>query len=912
MASLEGNLGGFPRPLPEKQPYKWQELTEHQKRVARCVHEWMVHFVNASPARVEPHDRGPFSWSAEEVYRTPNVVLVDGARGSGKTSVLLTLLELWRRPIWERLDLGPWGERQKARDAYAPESDLSPDKGRSHWEEEWLEEPRWIGWQLIPLRPLDLHPLPRDVSLFAWIASRLLKFVELDEEVEGESGDRAEYIGPSLPIASWNPDVEHEPKSKRAWREFIRDAASGWDSNLEQRKASLDPEAYAVELEQAELARHTIVESWQRFVNAVLEDTRARFGGLVRKDARLVIPIDDADMNPERCVEVLNAVRVLWHPRVVFLLTGNSRLFIKMLRLQQYGALREKLHAGSLQDIEIQSIESRPTAQELAVQAYDKVIPPGQRFSLEDLLPSERLKYLRRFLHLSLKPPEVRNPEAEARERAEWMRRQKEAGGACGQEEWDEHVNHEVERLGVPALSELLRKFDVMPFLREGLPLHLRRIRNLAWSMAMRTQEKKLEAHRELEEKQLERQLDLIHMLWWDAVENWPLSRTSDKGLRNAIRLEAYTPNDARAVDAPPLRQLRISSQAPVKWHEFPVERFPSLDGRFSCEVCITGHFIWRMRASDEREAPDYLTMLFLLALERATAEQAGSSAAAFMPRGLQAPFVRLAHPLEASGQHVVFSWPLPDWSTLRQLVEFETRWSERWRKGWNGELGRMMLGASAQSESREHQEEALEHQEEELFRTLVQSFLAAVLDAHGTSGQEQGHTPLAQDIELEEVVKELTTEVRRLLFEPAQARSNGTAGGIWGPSEAEQRNRALAEWFLERAILLAAPESGLPERLARELLLLWIKNSPGPGPVDPSRKKLPPWMRQKAEQGRLKRAGQVLEALAPDSSPESPEELLRELDGAWWKRHGHLHPWMKYVEAGMDIEEGDKTYSLH
>ncbi len=664
-------------------------------------------------------------------------MLIDGARGSGKTSVLLTLLELWRRPIWERLDLGPWGERQKARESYAPESDLSPDKGWSHWEEEWLEEPRWIGWQLIPLRPLDLHPLPRDVSLFAWIASRLLKFVELDEEMEGESGDRAEYIGPSLPIASWNPDVEHEPKSKRAWREFIRDAASGWDSNLEQRKASLDPEAYAVELEQAELARHTIVESWQRFVNAVLEDTRARFGGLVRKDARLVIPIDDADMNPERCVEVLNAVRVLWHPRVVFLLTGNSRLFIKMLRLQQYGALREKL--------------------------------------------------------------------------------------------------------------------------------------------------------------------------WWDAVENWPLSRTSDKGLRNAIRLEAYTPNEARAVDAPPLRQLRISAQAPVKWHEFPVERFPSLDERFSCEVCITGHFIWRMRASDEREAPDYLTMLFMLALERATAEQAGSSAAAFMPRGLQAPFVRLSHALEASRQHAVFSWPLPDWSTLRQLVAFETRWNERWRRGWNGELGRMMLGASAQSESREHQEEALEHREEEAFGALVQSFLAAVLDAHGTSGQEPGHTPLAQHIELEAVVKELTTEVRRLLFEPAQASSHGTAGGIWGPSEAEQRNRALAEWFLERAILLAAPESGLPERLARELLILWIKNSPGPGPVDPSRKKLPPWMRQKARQGRLKRAGQVLEALAPDSSPESPEELLRELDGAWWKRHGHLHPWMKYVEAGMDIEEGEQ-----
>ncbi|XXF77169.1 hypothetical protein P2318_29565 [Myxococcaceae bacterium GXIMD 01537] len=895
---------GFPSPLPEKQPYRWQELTQRQKQVARLVHEWMLNFVETTPQRAEQHERGPFSWSEGEVYRSPNVVLIDGTRGSGKTSVMLTLLELWRRPIRHRLDLGPWGTREDEEGtpprAAAPQPVTSVEVP---WEQAWDAEPEWVRWNLIPVRPLDLHPLPREASLFAWIASRLLRFAELDEE-DSESGERSdEDIGPARPIASWNPDVEHEPKSRRAWRDFIRDAASGWDSNLEQRKASLDPEAYAVELEQAETARHTIAESWQRFVDAVLDDTHARFGGLIRKDARLIIPIDDAEMNPGRTVEVLNAVRVLWHPRVVFLLAGDSRLFIKMLRLQQYGDLREKLHGGSLQPQEFQSIESRPSAHELAVQAYDKSIPPGQRFSVDEMLPEERVRFLRRFLYTALLPSEQRGRKVQEERYSLWAReRGKAESSARPFEHWDTFVKERLAgpELGGVALAGLLQEFDELPFLRNGLPLHLRRIRNLAYSMAQRVQERKVEVFRQksagvTDAREGERQLEFVRMLWWDAVENQPFSRATDMGLRNALRLEPreLLPGHARAPGASGSRpELRVFTKNPVDWNAFPVERFTLDDGRVQGELCITDKFQWRLRHDDERRVPSYLTAIFLLALEVATDEETGPSASDAMPQGFLAPYVRLMHPLGSGGLGVTFHWPLPDWTTLQQLLEFEARWNERWSLGWRTEAagltgdgpkhevtwGQLLLGEPPRFGGREL----------ELSRALVRSFLGSILDAHEKSLPARARASGPRE-SIEDVIHALFRHAEAVLAAPVSAR----VGGPPARNNPEQTQRAFARWFLERALLLAAPESGLPASTARNLLQSWLREAKRRG-FDPQ------LLRRWAIQGRLKRAARTFDALPRMARPENPEEWLARLDAQWEERHGRQHPWHSEVVTGL------------
>ena len=42
----------------------------------------------------------------------------------------------------------------------------------------------------------------------------------------------------------------------------------------------------------------------------------------IGKNPCFIIPVDDADMNPERGVELRELLRSLWHPNVIFLLTG--------------------------------------------------------------------------------------------------------------------------------------------------------------------------------------------------------------------------------------------------------------------------------------------------------------------------------------------------------------------------------------------------------------------------------------------------------------------------------------------------------------------------------------------------------------------------------------------------------------
>ena len=68
-----------------------------------------------------------------------------------------------------------------------------------------------------------------------------------------------------------------------------------------------------MELEQAELSRLDVVTRWRHFVSRVAEDAAKAYRNIAR-DVRLVISIDDADMNPRRCVELLDLLRMLWAP----------------------------------------------------------------------------------------------------------------------------------------------------------------------------------------------------------------------------------------------------------------------------------------------------------------------------------------------------------------------------------------------------------------------------------------------------------------------------------------------------------------------------------------------------------------------------------------------------------------------
>ncbi|MFL5345882.1 MAG: hypothetical protein ACJ8AT_13910 [Hyalangium sp.] len=437
------------RARPEALPYEWADLTEDQQAVAVEIHKYLRDFVSLPLGGKRP--AGPFSWRPDP-HRESNVILIDGSRGSGKTSVLLTVLELWLRVLRQE----PTGK--------APEEIV-----------EWLQRGELAG-KLIPLRVLDLQPLPQSTSLLTWLAGRLL---ELVDDLEGVDG--TERGAPPAPIGSWNPKWEVELPSRKAWRELLQDAAIGWESNLSQRRKDLDPESYAVELGQAERARLSIQDRWREFVDRVAEDACQRLR-MVKPDARFILSIDDADMNPHRCVELLDLLRTFWHPRLVFVLTGETDLFIKTLRLHYLGRFREALGSGDLSSTESVAIDSKPNALGLAWNAYNKAVPRGQRFSLLSLRPRERFKLLQQELDIPLRRTFEQLPP-----------------------------------------SNLAGYIELAPFLQRALPDRLRRLQDLRQRLSTSDLRK--------------RAAFLVHELWQDSIRFSDLSSALQASLLESVQL---------------------------------------------------------------------------------------------------------------------------------------------------------------------------------------------------------------------------------------------------------------------------------------------------------------------------------------------------------------------------------------
>jgi hypothetical protein len=304
---------------------------------------------------------------ALDAHRSNHTVLIDGPRGSGKTAVMLRLIH-------------DWSELLRGNEIPNAPAEVAGQKEKK--------------FEIVPVGLLDLEAVPQTANLATRVAGQFERVVAAMER---------RGVNDEPPRAAWATLESDALKSRQKWQRFVNAAALEWDRSLERRRATIDPEAYAVEVEQAESRGMHARESFREFVDALVKDWES---WSPRRTAVpfFVVPIDDADLNPGRVVELFGLLRTLWHPRVGYLLTGDSGLFVHVLTSQFHSQINAPLLGEQRADGLFRALTLRApndAAERLARDYYQKAVSLENCLRLQALPGSIRLNFVRKSLRSS-------------------------------------------------------------------------------------------------------------------------------------------------------------------------------------------------------------------------------------------------------------------------------------------------------------------------------------------------------------------------------------------------------------------------------------------------------------------------------------------------------------------------------
>lgn len=338
----------------DTRPLEPEQLSDDELLLIRDIE---VRLAEARTAELEPRAEGRDHYLATTHERRPRVLLLDGARGTGKTSLLLTLVRRWRCDDHrERKGLEAAYEHRAASLA-KPADEATRQRvaaGLSN-----------IPDHVLPVAILDFDPLPPGMPVMAGLVEA---WRPLAERCEATSLRRP---GGEAEDARSVPDL---------WHALFRMAAAGWSEVSE--KSSLIEQVLDREVQVQDWLNFT--REWRRFVDEVIR-TGENLPAGDRLPARpvFVVVIDDCDLQVARIRELLPALRMLYHPRVFFLVAADQPHMLDMLKLEFVGQQRD-VARGPVPEPS-SDMPARDWAMSLARASFDKVFQRRNRFKLRRL-----------------------------------------------------------------------------------------------------------------------------------------------------------------------------------------------------------------------------------------------------------------------------------------------------------------------------------------------------------------------------------------------------------------------------------------------------------------------------------------------------------------------------------------------
>lgn len=589
--------------------YPWKNLTRDQKIAVLDAHRRFTMLAQypydcsseASAANRDAVEKFLPSLDSETTA-VNRAVLIDGGRGSGKTVVLMRLLHFWSDSLREP-------PRTKVEDEFL--AAISEIERRDHPTGQARPDP--ASHPIVPIGFIQLSLLEESANLLTYLSGYLHQVIAAIVDTRGTRTRSG--------LSPWTAVEDSGTHLSQAWNQFLQAIAHASNDQPSERKKTLDPEAWALELRDAEFRRRDISYHFTDLMNTLVNDFASKFLSRGRIPM-FVIAIDDADMRPQQSVKLLNVIRQLSHPRVGFIMTGDTPLFVRMLTDSYLGRLRMPLRALDLDDRNSQEqLEDRRFAGKLARDIYDKVVPRPHRYELPPLPESDRVELLTRDNDKIYKLAF----QTEALPRMLRPRR----------------------KVDFVETRMLLDYFEKSPTLRAALPPRLR----------------EMASFREYLDTQERTVIEVVDWLWQRAVDRSDLEPHDQKRLGRVVRKK------------PGQNRLSIETYA-FKSEFLPRTILPQRRIRDRWSIVLREIDSYEL-TFEGKPLPDEVTAAFILASDVA----ADGVHAAFLgrsvsPNEFRVPFVTVSYAARDYRSYD-FVWPLPDWDGFADFEIFSTRWRD-------------------------------------------------------------------------------------------------------------------------------------------------------------------------------------------------------------------------------------------
>ncbi len=336
-------------------PLPFEALSPNERNMLKGINSLLEKILKLPSSASGNRASSENSIWANPKRRKNNVILINGARGTGKTSLLMTFLKGLNCPETGKC-------RNRGADCDCKELGFQ-DTQR----------------EVRALPPIDFDPYPPKLPVYNWIIQAFYPLVRmLDEE-------KTKLFQNNSTWGSEEPQTLMEK-----FRKVDNSAAVGWNTGLLKNALGKDVDEYLLWQEEQQRYWQKLAKEWQDFLGALMEGLECHGGGQGLPCPRLIIlPIDDLDLQVERVGELLRALRLLRHDRLVYLLTGdteNTDLALTTSYQRDFARGVSALSEDSLDKIAEYSAK-------LGLSLREKTIPHAQTFLLHKLTVKQAMEW---------------------------------------------------------------------------------------------------------------------------------------------------------------------------------------------------------------------------------------------------------------------------------------------------------------------------------------------------------------------------------------------------------------------------------------------------------------------------------------------------------------------------------------